>query len=54
MSDKDTKTLAVMIANRVADIEATRQLKKRNGLGLALQAFCDAMKTSGQEQNEEL
>ena len=56
MSDKDTKTLAVMIANRAADIEATEELKKKDRLGLALEAFCDAMKASVKEQeaDEEL
>ena len=50
---KDVKTLAVMIANRAADIEATEQLEKRDRLGLALEAFCNAMKASVKEQNEE-
>ena len=53
MSDKDTKTLAVMIANRAADIEATEQLEKPNRLGRALEAFCNAMKASVKEQSEE-
>ena len=51
MSDKDTKTLAVMIANRAADIEATEQLEKRDRLGLALGELCNALKASSDEQN---
>ena len=37
---KDIKTLAVMIANRAADIEATEQLEKKHRLEAALEAFC--------------
>ena len=53
MSDKDTKTLAVMIANRAADIEATEELKK-DRLGLALRELCNALKASFKEQDTEL
>ena len=50
---KDVKTLAVMIANRAADIEATEELKKKDRLGLALEAFCNALKNSVDEQTAE-
>ena len=48
---KDIETLAVMIANRAADIEATEQLKKQDRLGLALGELCNALKASSDEQN---
>ena len=50
---KDVKTLAVMIANRAADIEATEELKKKDRLGLALEAFCNALNNSVEEQKNE-
>ncbi len=56
MSDKDTKTLAAMIAHRAIDIEVTEQIEKPNRLGVALEAFCAAMGASVEEQkaDEEL
>lgn len=47
---KDIKTLAVMIANRAADIEATEKLKKKDRLGLAIMALCHALKDNTEEQ----
>jgi len=44
MSDNDIKTMAVMIANRAADIEATEQTKeRRDNSKLAFKAFCEGL-----------
>ena len=51
MRDKDAKTLAVMIANRAADIEATKELKKRSRLDLALGELCRALRGKGKGQD---
>jgi hypothetical protein len=51
MSDKDIETMAVMVAHRAVDIEATEQVEKRNGLGLALEAFCRAIADNSEQQN---
>ena len=48
---KDIKTLAVMIANRAVDIEATEKLKKKDRLGLAIMALCKALKNNTGEQD---
>ena len=53
MSDKDIETMAVMVANRAVDVEATEQLEKRNRLGVALEAFCQAIANSNAEQQDE-
>ena len=53
-NDKDIETLAVMVAHRAVDIEATEKLKKKDRLGVALEAFCNALKNSVEEQDEEL
>ena len=53
MSDKDIETMAVMVAHRAVDVEATEQVEKRNGLGLAIEAFCRAIAESNREQSND-
>jgi len=54
MSDKDIKTMAVMIANRAAYCVATKEFERRKDRRrAALESFCEGLKGYSREVMED-